>query len=264
VGRWALPLVPHALAATVFLAGTVLLFASATPGPGSRLEWLYQALPLPLIEASHFVASMAGAVLLLLARGLQRRFDAAYYLTLGLLGAGMVFSLLKGFDYEEALVLAIAFAALWPCRGAFYRRASLIEQSFTPGWTAAIAIVLLASAWLGLFSHREVAHANELWWRFTLHGDAPPLLRATKGVMALALVFALAKLLHPATSEPSRPTAVQAERAARIAASSPETSAYLATFGNTKRRGQRAHANQRRTTWKSWCCSRSSRSSRAS
>jgi phosphatidylglycerol lysyltransferase len=232
MGRWALPLVPHAFAVTVFLGGMVLLFSGATPALGSRLAWLDEALPLPLIEASHFLASMSGAALLLLARGLQRRIDAAYYLTLIWLGIGIVFSLVKGLDYEEALVLAITFTALWPCRRAFYRRGSLIEQSFTPGWTAAIAIVLLASGWLGLFSYREVAYAHELWWQFALDGDAPRFLRATTGVVALAFIVALVKLLRPAPSKPTLPTAAEMERAAAIAASSPETSAYLATLGD--------------------------------
>lgn len=161
-GCWTLPLVPHAFAVTVFLGGMVLLFSGATPALSGRIVWLSHVLPLPLIEASHFLGSMAGTALLLLARGLQRRLDAAYYLTLTLLGVGITASLLEGFGYEEAIVLAIMAGALWPCRHAFYRRASFIEQSVTPGWIAAIAIVLLASAWLGLLSHREVTYTNEL------------------------------------------------------------------------------------------------------
>ena len=54
-----------------------------------------------------------------------------------------------------------------------YRRASLLEQSFTPGWTAAIAIVLLASGWPVLFSPSAVAYAHELWWRFTSTATPP-------------------------------------------------------------------------------------------
>jgi phosphatidylglycerol lysyltransferase len=232
LGRWALPLVPQALALTVFLGGIVLLFSGAMPASGSRLKWLDDAVALPLIETSHFLGSIVGAALLVLARGLQRRLDAAYYLSLALLSVGMAVSLLKGLDYEEAVVLAIMAAALWPCRRAFYRRASLIEQSFTPGWTAAIAIVLLASGWLGLFSHREVAYAHELWWQFALDSDAPRTLRATTGATAIALVFALVKLLHPAPPEPGRPTAAEVERAAALAAGSVETSAWLAALGD--------------------------------
>ena len=41
----------------------------------------------------------------MLAHGLYRRLDAAWYLTMWLLCAGVLLSLLKGFDYEEAIIL---------------------------------------------------------------------------------------------------------------------------------------------------------------
>jgi phosphatidylglycerol lysyltransferase len=50
--------------------------------------------------------------------------------------------------------------------------------------------------------------------------------------VALAFIVALVKLLRPAPSKPTLPTAAEMERAAAIAASSPETSAYLATLGD--------------------------------
>src|SRR5207245_2308850 len=102
------------------------------------------------LEVSHFVGSLVGAALLLLARGLQRRLDAAYVLTSLMLVIGIVVSLLKGLDWEEATILALMLAALLPCRRQFYRRASLFSESFTPGWIGAIALVLVASAYLAL------------------------------------------------------------------------------------------------------------------
>ena len=69
---------------------------------------------------SYFLASLVGAALLILARGIQRRLDAAYVLALALLAAGSAFSLVKGLDYKEAIVLAATFAALLPCRRQFY------------------------------------------------------------------------------------------------------------------------------------------------
>ena len=62
--------------------------------------------PLPVVELSHLLGSLSGALLLLLAWGLMRRLNGAYLLTLATLGAGIVFSLLKGFDYEEAIILS--------------------------------------------------------------------------------------------------------------------------------------------------------------
>src|SRR6185503_9091939 len=50
--------------------------------------------------------SLAGAALLLLSQGLGRRLNTAYYLTASILAIGIVSSLLKGGDFEEAAFLA--------------------------------------------------------------------------------------------------------------------------------------------------------------
>jgi phosphatidylglycerol lysyltransferase len=142
-GRWTPVLTPQLLALSTFLGGAVLLFSGATPAIHSRLAWLNDFLPLPFIELSHFLGSVAGVALLILARGLQQRLDAAYHLTVILLTAGILSSLLKGFDYEEALILALMLGALWPCRSYFYRRSSLVAERFSPEWTAAIVAVLM-------------------------------------------------------------------------------------------------------------------------
>ena len=96
--------------------------------------------PLPVVELSHLLGSLSGALLLLLAWGLMRRLNGAYLLTLATLGAGIVFSLLKGFDYEEALALGAMLLLLLPCRKYFYRKTSLADEPFTWGWTAAVAV----------------------------------------------------------------------------------------------------------------------------
>jgi len=51
---------------------------------------------------SHLLGSAVGVGLLIIAHGLYRRLDAAWWLTIWLLCAGVLLSLLKGFDYEEA------------------------------------------------------------------------------------------------------------------------------------------------------------------
>ena len=99
-------LAPTALAITVFLCGAVLLMSGATPAIDSRLAGLAEWIPLGLLEFSHMVGSAVGLGLLILARGLHRRLDGAWWLTLALLAAGAIASLLKGLDYEEALLLA--------------------------------------------------------------------------------------------------------------------------------------------------------------
>ena len=60
---------PRLLAAFTFLAGAALLFSGATPSAPGRVAWLSDFLPLPLLEASHFLGSVVGVGLLLASRG---------------------------------------------------------------------------------------------------------------------------------------------------------------------------------------------------
>ena len=133
VGPWAPVLLPHVFALLALVSGAVLLFSAATPAVEARLVWLHHRIPLSVLEISHFVSSLVGMSLLLLARGLQRRLDAAWLLAVVFLVAGIAASLLKGADYEEALILSVLLAGLLPSRRQFYRRASLFGERFTPG-----------------------------------------------------------------------------------------------------------------------------------
>jgi len=225
-------IVPQVLSLATFVAGCVLLVSGATPAVGSRLRFLDAIVPLPLIEASHLLGSLAGVALLFLARGLQRRLDAAYQLTVGLLVAGIAASLLKGLDWEEAGLLAITLCALVPCRRHFHRGAALTGESFTPAWIAAIAIVLGGTIWLGFFAFKHVEYSRDLWWHFTLFGNAPRFLRASVGALALVIGFSFYRLLRPVQPEPQLPVPAELDRALDVAARSSRTAAYLALLGD--------------------------------
>ena len=85
LGKWGSLLVPQVFALAVFVAGALLLFSGALPPVRGRFEVLRGLLPLPAIELSHFMGSLTGAALLILARGLQRRLDGAYHVAVVLL-----------------------------------------------------------------------------------------------------------------------------------------------------------------------------------
>jgi len=233
-GKWSSTVTPHVLAAASFVAGAVLLFSGALPATKGRMDWLGGLLPLPAIEASHFLGSLAGAGLLILARGLQRRVDAAYHLTVALLGLGAVFSLLKGFDYEEAIILTVLLLLFLPCIGEFRRKASLMGGRFTPAWTASIVAVLIASVWLGFFSYKHVEYSDQLWWRFAANGDAPRFLRATLGASVLILLYGLARLMVPASPKEDTADAGTMQVVESVVARSQKTYANLALLGDKR------------------------------
>lgn len=225
-------LVPSVVAAAVFAAGAVLLISGATPSLRPRITALTAALPLGVIEASHLLGSVAGALLLVLAWALRRRLGAAWGLTVVLLVAGMVTSLLKGLDWEEALVQCAVLALLLPFKRAFYRRAALTAEPFEPGWIVAIVAVLGVTAWVGSFAFRHVEYANDLWWRIHPHADAPRFLRAMLASGGALAVFGAGRLLRTARPVATAPNADDLARAARIVHQSTDTDAYLALVGD--------------------------------
>lgn len=231
-GQLASGVLPNIISFTMFIGGTILLFSGATPAVSRHLRWLKEFLPLPAIEISHFLGSITGLGLLLLARGLQRRLDSAYILTVVLLISGIVFSMLKGLDYEETVILLTMLALILPCRRQFYRKAALLGERFTAPWIVSIIIVLTSSIWLGIFSYKHIEFSNDLWWRFAFSDDAPRFLRATVGVLVFALFFGIIKLIRPVTLKHTAPGLADLETAASIVKGSPKTYAYLALLGD--------------------------------
>lgn len=231
-GRWVSEMAPRVMAVAIFASGALLLFSGAGRRHATRLDMLRDVLPVSVLEASHFLASLAGLGLILLASGLQRRLDAAYHLAVALLSAGAVLALLKGFDYEESFFLLAMLAILVPCRGEFNRRASLIGERFTLGWGVAVTVVLAAAGWFGFFVHKHTEYSRELWWEFSLLGDAPRFLRAGVGVGVAAAALALWHLLRPTRLRAEPPDADSLAAARAVVAASPVAAAHLALLGD--------------------------------
>lgn len=225
-------LAPAVLSVAVFAAGAVLLLTGAVPVEKERLVALRPFVPLPVVEVSHFVASLVGAGLLFLARGLMRRLDGAYVLTLVFLAGGVVLSFLRGLDIEAAILLALIFLALLPCRKSFYRKSALFGAPLTESWLVAVALVLGATLWLGFFSYRHVEYDSSLWWQFTLHGGASRFLRSAVGMSVFGLVLGLNGLLRPVRLHPLSPTRQELDRAESIVRESPRTDSNLVLLGD--------------------------------
>jgi len=224
--------VPQAMSILAFGAGVVLLVSSATPAVASRVGALGRFLPLPVLELSHLAASAIGVALLILARGLYFRLDAAWHLMLWLLGTGIVASLLKGLDWEEALLLVMVLLPLVATRREFYRRASLLAEPLAPRWLAAVAMAVGASIWIGLLAYREVPYRNELWWQFAFDASAPRMLRASL-VATLGLgAVAVFRLLQPPRPLPSPPSPQDLERARIVLRGAADASGHLALLGD--------------------------------
>ena len=227
VVRLAEAFTPRVMAALTFFSGVVLLVSGATPSAAGRLAWLDRFVPLGIVETSHFVGSVVGVVLLLLSQGLVRRLDAAYYFTSIALAVGVVASILKGADFEEAAILSAVLILLRAARPAFDRRAALFDTRLSPEWVATVAAAVAASTWLGFFAFKHVEYSNALWWQFELSAEAPRFLRASVGVALCVLLMTMSRLLGYARHEIEPPSDEDLEDAGKALQSQPGTVAFL-------------------------------------
>jgi len=224
--------IPQVFSILLVLAGMVLLLSGTLPGDAERLEWLNDILPLPVMEISHLAGSVIGLLLLGLSRAVRLRLNSAYQATIFLLLAGIVVSLAKGFDYEEALILTTMFLLFLPTRRYFYRRASLWHIDFSPPWLALIAMIAGCAIWLGFFSYRHVEYDHELWWQFSIDGDASRFLRSTVAIVTMSLGFLCYRLMTTVHVRTTAPDAAELERAAPLVRESNDTQHYLALTGD--------------------------------
>ncbi|WFC60370.1 bifunctional lysylphosphatidylglycerol flippase/synthetase MprF [Pseudomonas sp. REST10] len=232
VARVASNLAVPLLALLVFCAGAVLLFSGVTPTMDEHLKALGFLMPPPLIAASHLAASLVGTLCLLLAQGLRRRLSAAWVLTLVLLCLGVVLSLLKGFDWPEALVLAAIAGVLALFRREFYRPSRLLDMPASGLALAATSGVIAASVWLLLFVYQDVAYSHQLWWQFELDGNAPRGLRAALGSALVLLAVGLTWLLRATPPSIRLPDGEMLARARIIVEASRQPEGGLALSGD--------------------------------
>lgn len=232
VTRAAARLSPALLAAFTLVVGVMLLLSGATPATDEAAELLALKVPLPLVEASHFIGSMAGIAFLFIARGLLHRLDAAWWAALLLAVLSLVLALPKGFAVGEMALLGFLGLTLLASRKEFDRRASLLAQSFSLDWLIAVGCVIAVIVWVLFFAYRDVDYGNEMWWQFAFDGNAPRSLRAITGIAALALVYASWQLMRPVSGDVQPADAEALQRAQAIIRQQPRAEAMLALTGD--------------------------------
>ena len=232
VARAAVRLSPLLLATLTFIAGGWLLVSGVTPASPEATDLLALHVPLPLVEASHFIGSVAGLAMLVVARGLLHRLDAAWWAAFLLAIVAAVLAMPKGIALSEASYLTILAFLLLTSRHQFDRRSALFSRTLDSSWLLSIAWVIAASGLLLLFVYKEVDYKHELWWQFEFDAHAPRSLRAMMGVTLGGLGIALWHLLRPSAGAPSLPSRSELDRAATIVANQPAADANLVLMGD--------------------------------
>ncbi|HOV14007.1 MAG TPA: bifunctional lysylphosphatidylglycerol flippase/synthetase MprF, partial [Spirochaetota bacterium] len=231
-GRWFPEIFPVILSIIIFLGGIVLIISGVSPAESLRMKWLDFIFPIHVIEISHFMASLIGILLLINSYAIYKRVDASYYLTIVLLLLGIVFSILKGLDYEEAIVLSVILFALIPCKNYFYRKSSIFAQVFSPLWFFLVLIVIICSIWIGLFYYKHIQYSHQLWWQFEFSNDASRFMRASFGVILIMIIFFISRLFSISSPKPHIAPKGEIELAKMIIRDSSSTYGNLALLGD--------------------------------
>jgi len=223
---------PRVLSALTLAMGAVLILSGVTPASDARLDLLSQFLPLPIVEGAHFLESVLGLGLIVIARGLAYRLDGAWWAATVAVGVAVVLSLLKAIAISESIVLALLFVALIATRHEFTRPASLLHQRLSPGWFLAIATVIISAVAVLFFVYSDVDYSREMWWQFEFSEEAPRSLRALLGVVIAAGMLGVWSLLRPSKGKTGRPTSEEIALATAIVAEQPHPDANLVRMGD--------------------------------
>jgi phosphatidylglycerol lysyltransferase len=216
--------------------GFVLMLSASTPMEDQRRDWLADRVPLSFVETSHFLSSIVGVALIIVARGLQRRVHAAWWAAIVLSFAGVIFSLLKGVDYEEAIIMGCLLLCLLPYGDYFHRQAAVWSRRLTLEWWLLLGGLTAVSVWLGFFTSRHVEYQHELWWQFSFEGNASRFLRGQVGIAVLLIGVILAQWFRrtPPRSSETREVIDEKtwEKITALVLSAPQCQSRLALLGD--------------------------------
>jgi len=182
--------------------GVLLLASGARPSFPTRFVRLMEFEPVILIEISHFISSVIGLVLVMLAFGLRARLDGAWWATLATLLVAAPLSLVKGFVWEETALLLGLAVVLAPFHHAFPRKTELTRMQVTPGWLLSAACLVAGAGMIGLWSFENADYGDLPWWRVMADEDAARSLRAWAGAALALLAFGIWKLFSSAAKPP--------------------------------------------------------------
>lgn len=185
-GRW-LSVLSHSIAAYATFAGGVILLASATlPTLPASLALVQGWIPAWLSGLGHCVCALAGAGLLFVAWGLERRQARAFRLAVLLLCLGMAGALLKGFAWIVALMVFAVFWAVLLARKRFYRSSFFWEEPIPLSWLGG-ALGVLGLAFFAGWAIYHPAWDRAASWGFEQHANAFRALIAFAGIVLTLL-----------------------------------------------------------------------------
>lgn len=157
----------------LIISGLLLIASTLTPEVIERVHFMHEWIPKDVMRSSRFTTLLIGILLIFLSRGIFMRVRRAYLASVALLAVGIVTVLLKGLDYEEAIILFV-FGVLLMLANRYFTAEPLRWELRSAIWTIAVllGVPLLIYGVRNhtslLNAHVDIAHATHLWGHFAV------------------------------------------------------------------------------------------------
>ena len=218
---------PDILSSLIFLSGVLILFSSTSRLDIQYIKFIYSIMPGDVITLSHLSSNIIGTFLLILAYGIYRRLDSAYYLTVIAFILAIFFSFFKGFHYDEAAFFSFILLLLIPSKDRFYRKSSLLKDSLSIKWVILTLSVILLSILFEVYSFRTIEYNKEVWWHVVFNTHYTTLLRNSFVSLSIFCIFLVFNFFNTALSVEKLPSGKVLEDIKRIIKSSDNSYASL-------------------------------------
>ncbi|MBU3107739.1 bifunctional lysylphosphatidylglycerol flippase/synthetase MprF [Clostridium gasigenes] len=155
----------------VLLAGSVLLLSEAVPGIFRRIALVHKIFDFSIIYISKDLSIIIGFLLIAVSMAIIYKSKKIYKLTIILVVLGAVLSLIKGFDYEEAIYLTLVAIALLLSKKRFYR------EGFIMTWGRILRDFIILLFFQGVYLTVAYLSLHGLTKRFSILAECGKLTR---------------------------------------------------------------------------------------
>ncbi|MBN8647557.1 MAG: bifunctional lysylphosphatidylglycerol flippase/synthetase MprF [Caulobacterales bacterium] len=224
--------IPKFFAILMFCLGMWFLYSLHRPMNPPDIKIIRDILPLSLVEASHIGEIIVATLMLLLARGLWERIDAAYYIALSLFIVGGILAIARSLDVFAAGILFACALLILPCKTAFVRKSKLMELSFSPIWIFITLAAIGAAIWASSYAYVRIPLTKEILERFAYDDDTPRFVRGLPAVAVTMIAIGLWRMLGIARARPDLPDDEEMQKLSSLVQHADDGQNWLALMGD--------------------------------
>jgi phosphatidylglycerol lysyltransferase len=197
-GKTISSVIVQVLALSLFIAGMIAMFSTATPFDVAQLKFIINLLPSWFADLSHFLLSVTSIVLLFISRGLQLRIKKAWSIASALIIFAIILVLVVGESVLVLLCFIVLFIALVSSKQYFYRNISILNTAFSNWWLSAVSGVFAVSVWIGFFINKQDIfswiHLDIFFRNLLSTTDVARFLRASFGMGVIIVIVVLEQI----------------------------------------------------------------------